>query len=82
MVLLPSCTPGSARRRHSLTRTLSPSPLLVSAQSDVEAHLPAAPHAAERLVKSADGFELTWAVNVLAPFLLTSLLIDKVRQSP
>lgn len=23
---------------------------------------------------SADGFELTWAVNVLAPFLLTSLL--------
>jgi len=26
---------------------------------------------------SADGFELTWAVNVLAPFLLTSLLLDK-----
>jgi len=33
---------------------------------------------AGRLTKSADGFELTWAVNVLAPFLLTSLLIDKV----
>jgi NAD(P)-dependent dehydrogenase (short-subunit alcohol dehydrogenase family) len=24
---------------------------------------------------SADGFENTWAVNVLAPFLLTSLLL-------
>jgi hypothetical protein len=35
--------------------------------------------AAERMAKSADGFELTWAVNVLAPFLLTSLLIDKAR---
>jgi NAD(P)-dependent dehydrogenase (short-subunit alcohol dehydrogenase family) len=33
---------------------------------------------AERLAKSADGFELTWAVNVLAPFLLTSLLVDRV----
>ncbi|KAI8474156.1 MAG: short-chain dehydrogenase-like protein [Monoraphidium minutum] len=33
----------------------------------------------ERLVKSADGFEVTWAVNVLAPFLLTALLIDKVQ---
>lgn len=26
--------------------------------------------------KSEDGFEMTWAINVLAPFLLTSLLKD------
>ncbi|KAK9860442.1 hypothetical protein WJX84_010099 [Apatococcus fuscideae] len=30
--------------------------------------------------KSADGFEMTWAVNVLAPFLLTSLLMDRVTE--
>lgn len=29
---------------------------------------------------SEDGFEMTWAVNVLAPFLLTSLLKDIVTQ--
>lgn len=34
---------------------------------------------AERLEKSADGYEMTWAVNVMAPFLLTSLLLDSVR---
>ncbi|GBF93593.1 hypothetical protein Rsub_06313 [Raphidocelis subcapitata] len=34
--------------------------------------------APERPVKSRDGFELTWAVNVLAPFLLTAELLDKV----
>ena len=28
--------------------------------------------------KTADGFEMTWAVNVMAPFLLTSLLLDRV----
>ncbi len=28
---------------------------------------------------SEDGYELTWAVNVLAPFLLTSLLLDEVK---
>jgi hypothetical protein len=27
---------------------------------------------------SPDGYELTWAVNVLAPFLLASLLLEKV----
>jgi len=27
---------------------------------------------------SADGLEITWAVNVAAPFLLTSLLLDRV----
>lgn len=27
-----------------------------------------------------DGFEQTWAVNVLAPFLLTSLLINSVKE--
>lgn len=29
---------------------------------------------------SKDGYELTWAVNILAPVLLTSLLLDKVIQ--
>lgn len=28
---------------------------------------------------SADGYEMTWAVNVLAPFLLTSLLWQHVE---
>lgn len=28
-----------------------------------------------------DGFELTWAVNHLAPFLLTTLLLERLRQS-
>ena len=28
---------------------------------------------------SKDGIELTWAVNALAPFLLTSLLLDRVK---
>ena len=30
--------------------------------------------------RSADGFELTYAVNVLAPFLLTALLLPKVER--
>ncbi|MCT1408992.1 MULTISPECIES: SDR family NAD(P)-dependent oxidoreductase [Corynebacterium] len=30
---------------------------------------------------TADGFERTWQVNVVAPFLLTSLLQDKLRES-
>ncbi len=30
------------------------------------------------LQKSEDGYELTWAVNVMAPFLLTSLLLDNI----
>lgn len=30
---------------------------------------------------SADGIELTWAVNHLAPFLLTTLLMDRLRES-
>lgn len=30
---------------------------------------------------SADGFERTWALNVLAPFLLTSLLLDRLEAS-
>ena len=34
----------------------------------------------ERKVLTADGFEQTWAVNVLAPFLLTSLLVDAVKE--
>ncbi|TYZ13342.1 SDR family NAD(P)-dependent oxidoreductase [Hymenobacter lutimineralis] len=31
---------------------------------------------------SADGYEMTLATNQLGPFLLTSLLLDKLRQSP
>jgi NAD(P)-dependent dehydrogenase (short-subunit alcohol dehydrogenase family) len=31
---------------------------------------------------SADGIELTWAVNHLAPFLLTSLLLDRLKERP
>ena len=30
---------------------------------------------------SADGIELTWAVNHLAPFLLTTLLLERLRES-
>ncbi|MCT1818903.1 SDR family NAD(P)-dependent oxidoreductase [Corynebacterium propinquum] len=30
-------------------------------------------------VTTTDGFELTWQINVVAPFLLTSLLQDKLR---
>jgi len=30
--------------------------------------------------KTEDGFELSWAVNVMAPFLLTSLLLDDVTE--
>lgn len=35
---------------------------------------------AERMQKTEDGFELSWAVNVMAPFLLTSLLLDDVTE--
>jgi NAD(P)-dependent dehydrogenase (short-subunit alcohol dehydrogenase family) len=31
---------------------------------------------------SPDGIELTWAVNHLAPFLLTTLLLDRLKASP
>jgi len=30
---------------------------------------------------SADGIEMTWALNHLAPFLLTNLLLDRLKQS-
>jgi NAD(P)-dependent dehydrogenase (short-subunit alcohol dehydrogenase family) len=30
---------------------------------------------------TGDGFELTWAVNHLAPFLLTTLLLDRIKSS-
>ncbi len=35
----------------------------------------------DRPQTSADGFEMTFAVNYLAPFLLTHLLLDKLRAS-
>ena len=31
--------------------------------------------------ESADGFEMTWALNVLAPFLLTTLLLNRLEAS-
>ena len=34
----------------------------------------------ERTV-SSDGFEMTWAVNYLGPFLLTQLLLERIRES-
>ncbi|PRW20919.1 short chain dehydrogenase reductase family [Chlorella sorokiniana] len=34
----------------------------------------------QQLRKSEDGFELTWAVNVAAPFLLTACLLEAVRE--
>ncbi|MBO0682917.1 MAG: SDR family oxidoreductase [Candidatus Dormibacteraeota bacterium] len=36
-------------------------------------------HARRQL--TADGVEMTWAVNHLAPFLLTNLLLDRLRES-
>lgn len=33
----------------------------------------------ERKQLSEDGFEMTWAVNVVAPFLLQSLLLSQVH---
>ena len=35
---------------------------------------------ANQKMQSQDGIEMTWAVNVLAPFLLTSLLLDTVKE--
>ncbi|MGH7110898.1 MAG: SDR family oxidoreductase [Stellaceae bacterium] len=36
---------------------------------------------APRYEKSAEGYELTFAVNHLAPFLLTNLLLDRLKES-
>ena len=33
---------------------------------------------AKIMQKSEDGYELSWAVNVMAPFLLTSLLLENI----
>ncbi len=44
---------------------------------DVLVNNAGAMHTARQL--SEDGFELTWAVNHLAPFLLTTLLLDRLK---
>jgi NAD(P)-dependent dehydrogenase (short-subunit alcohol dehydrogenase family) len=49
------------------------------ARIDVLVNNAGAMHGSRRLTD--DGFELTWAVNHLAPFLLTNLLLDRLRQS-
>ncbi|KAK9837903.1 hypothetical protein WJX74_007474 [Apatococcus lobatus] len=33
----------------------------------------------QRMSKTVDGFEMTWSVNVMAPFLFTSLLLDSIQ---
>ena len=32
------------------------------------------------MVTTEDGYELTWQVNVLAPYVLTCLLLDSVKE--
>ncbi len=49
------------------------------ARLDVLANNAGAFYTARQL--SPDGFELTWALNHLAPFLLTTLLLDRIRES-
>jgi NAD(P)-dependent dehydrogenase (short-subunit alcohol dehydrogenase family) len=46
---------------------------------DVLANNAGAVNSSRRLTE--DGFELTWAVNHLAPFLLTNLLLERIRES-
>jgi NAD(P)-dependent dehydrogenase (short-subunit alcohol dehydrogenase family) len=46
---------------------------------DVLANNAGAIYASRQL--AVDGLELTWAVNHLAPFLLTNLLLDRIRES-
>jgi NAD(P)-dependent dehydrogenase (short-subunit alcohol dehydrogenase family) len=55
---------------------------------DVEAHYPRldvlinnAGAFFHRRQESADGIEMTWALNVLGPFLLTRLLVDRLKVS-
>ena len=35
---------------------------------------------ADKMVTTEDGYELTWQVNVLAPYVLTSLLLHSVKE--
>ena len=35
---------------------------------------------ADKMVTTQDGFELTWQVNVLAPYVLTALLLNSVKE--
>ncbi len=35
---------------------------------------------ADRMVTTGDGYELTWQVNVLAPYVLGALLVNAVKE--
>jgi len=63
----------------SAVRTLAAEVLARCAKLDVLVNNAGAMHGTRRL--SQDGIELTWAVNHLAPFLLTTLLLDRLKAS-
>jgi NAD(P)-dependent dehydrogenase (short-subunit alcohol dehydrogenase family) len=60
-------------------RTLAANVLSRYPRVDVLVHNAGAVNATRTM--TADGIELTWAVNHLAPFLLTTLLLDRLRES-
>ncbi len=60
-------------------RELAEQALLRYPRIDILANNAGAMHATRRL--SPDGIELTWAVNHLAPFLLTNLLLERLKAS-
>jgi NAD(P)-dependent dehydrogenase (short-subunit alcohol dehydrogenase family) len=63
----------------SSVRALADEALLGYPRIDVLVNNAGAIYAKRQL--SSDGIELTWAVNHLAPFLLTTLLLERLRQS-
>ena len=60
-------------------RTVAAEVLARTPRLDVLINNAGAMHGARQL--TSDGIELTWAVNHLAPFLLTSLLLDRLKES-